>query len=134
MDSTAADLCPRIYLDDRFFSLVDHRFHYFIHCEDLDWCMAFRKAGWKILFVPDLEITHVKGVPTASRPYMVEYHKHRGMIYFYNKFFRHQYPGVLMWLVIMSVWLRFFGRCFKIWLFSLKNILKRTDDGGVKML
>jgi hypothetical protein len=29
------------------------------------------------------------------------------MLRFYRKFFRHQYPGVLMWLVMMGVWLRF---------------------------
>jgi hypothetical protein len=27
---------------------------YFLHCEDLDWCMRFRQKGWKILFVPNV--------------------------------------------------------------------------------
>ncbi len=26
---------------------------------------------------------------------------------FYRKFFRHEYPGVVMWLVVLGVWLRF---------------------------
>jgi len=39
----------------------------------------------------------------------VEWHKHKGMLRFYRKFFRHQYPGVLMGLVVSGVWLRFFG-------------------------
>jgi GT2 family glycosyltransferase len=26
---------------------------YFMHCEDLDWCMRFRQKGWQIWFVPD---------------------------------------------------------------------------------
>ncbi len=95
--------------------------NYFIHCEDLDWCMRFRKIGWKILFVPDVEIMHVKGVPTASNPFRVEYHKHRGMILFYNKFFRHQYPGIMMWMVVGSVWLRFLCRLPGLWLISLKQ-------------
>jgi hypothetical protein len=29
------------------------------------------------------------------------------MMRFYRKFFRHQYPGILMWLVGLGVWLRF---------------------------
>jgi hypothetical protein len=29
------------------------------------------------------------------------------MLRFYNKFFRHQYPGMLMVLVAAGVWLRF---------------------------
>ena len=80
---------------------------YFLHCEDLDWCMRFRKMGWKILFVPDAVVTHNKGGCSHSRPIFVEWHKHKGMIRFYRKFFRHQYPGVLMWLVVAGVWLRF---------------------------
>ena len=80
---------------------------YFLHCEDLDWCMRFRLAGWNILFVPSAKITHALGVCSKSRPFFVEWHKHCGMVRFYRKFFRHQYPGVVMWLVVSGVWLRF---------------------------
>jgi len=80
---------------------------YFLHCEDLDWCMRFREKGWKILFVPNVEISHAKGECSYPRPVRVEWHKHKGMIRFYRKFFRHQYPLVLMWCVICMVWLRF---------------------------
>jgi GT2 family glycosyltransferase len=80
---------------------------YFLHCEDLDWCMRFRQKKWKILFVPAARITHALGICGRSRPIFVEWHKHKGMLRFYNKFFRHQYPGVLMVLVAAGVWLRF---------------------------
>ena len=80
---------------------------YFLHCEDLDWCMRFRQAGWKILFVPSAHILHALGVSSRGRPIFVEWHKHKGMVRFYRKFFRHQYPGVLMGLVVAGVWLRF---------------------------
>jgi len=80
---------------------------YFLHCEDLDWCMRFRRKGWKILFVADARVMHYQGVCSRSRPVFVEWHKHRGMMRFYRKHFRHQYPGVLMWLVGIGVWLRF---------------------------
>ncbi len=80
---------------------------YFMHCEDLDWCMRFRQSGWSILFVPDVEITHIGGVCSISRPILVEYYKHKGMVRFYNKFFRHRYPRGLMPLVILAVWTRF---------------------------
>jgi len=80
---------------------------YFLHCEDLDWCMRFRQKGWKILFVPDVAITHAKGTCSHARPVRVEWHKHKGMVRFYRKFFRHQYPLPLMWCVICAVWLRF---------------------------
>lgn len=80
---------------------------YFLHCEDLDWCMRFRQKGWKILFVPSAKITHALGVCGQNRPLFVEWHKHKGMMRFYHKFFRYQYPGVLMGLVAAGVWLRF---------------------------
>lgn len=79
---------------------------YFLHCEDLDLCMRYRAAGYRILFVPSARLTHYKGVCSQAQPMKVEWHKHRGMLRFYHKFFRHQYPGPLMWLVNLSVALR----------------------------
>lgn len=80
---------------------------YFLHCEDLDWCMRFRQKGWKIVFVPNAKITHALGACGKDRKLFVEWHKHKGMIRFYRKFFQRQYPGVLMGLVVVGVWLRF---------------------------
>ncbi|MBW8305973.1 MAG: glycosyltransferase family 2 protein [Thiobacillus sp.] len=82
---------------------------YFLHCEDLDWCMRFRQHGWRILFVPDAPVVHHHGHCSRARPIFVEWYKHKGMVRFYRKFFRHQYPGALMWLVEAGVWLRFGG-------------------------
>ena len=80
---------------------------YFLHCEDLDWCMRFRQKGYRIVFVPDARIMHALGVCGRARPIFVEWHKHKGMMRFYRKFFRHQYPGILMGLVALGVWMRF---------------------------
>jgi GT2 family glycosyltransferase len=80
---------------------------YYLHCEDLDWCMRFRRRGWKIMFVPDARVIHYKGTCSKKRPIFVEWHKHKGMMRFYGKFFRHKYPGVLLWIVGFGVWLRF---------------------------
>ena len=80
---------------------------YFLHCEDLDLCMRFRQKGWKILFVPDAKTVHFQGACSRLYPIFVEWHKHKGMMRFYRKFFRHQYPGLLMWVVTLGIWLRF---------------------------
>ena len=80
---------------------------YFLHCEDLDFSMTLRGKGWKIMFVPDARIVHDRGGCSRARPIFVEWHKHRGMMRFYRKFFQHQYPGPLMWLVALGIWLRF---------------------------
>jgi len=91
---------------------------YFMHCEDIDWCMRFRQAGWNILFVPGVAVTHFKGTCSKGRPIKVLYHMHRGMIRFYRKFFRQQYPSPLMASVALTVWSRFL-------LLAAKELIKR---------
>ena len=80
---------------------------YFLHCEDLDWCERFRRAGWKVLFVPDVAVVHDQGHSSRDRPIRVLWYKHRGMLRYYRKFFRDQYPLPFLWLVSAGVWLRF---------------------------
>jgi len=101
--SGACMLVKREAIDD--FGLMDER--YFLHCEDLDYCMRARRRGWDILFVPDAPVVHHKGVCSRDRELFVEWHKHRGMIRFYRTHFRHQYPAGLMHAVACGVWLRF---------------------------
>lgn len=80
---------------------------YFLHCEDLDLCMRFRQNDWKILFVPNAPVTHYQGTCSHARPYFVAWHKHRGMMRFYQKFFHDHYPAYVTPLIIGGVWLRF---------------------------
>lgn len=80
---------------------------YFLHCEDLDWFMRFRAQHFTILFIPEIEVVHVKGVCSRNRPIITLWYKHRGMVRFYRKFFRHRYPSLLFLSVILAVWLRF---------------------------
>jgi hypothetical protein len=101
--SGACMLVKREAIND--FGLMDEG--YFLHCEDLDLCMRARAHDWQILFVPDAPIVHHKGGCSRQRPVFVEWHKHRGMVRFYRKHFRHNYPAGLMELVILGVWLRF---------------------------
>lgn len=80
---------------------------YFLHCEDLDWCKRFAISNWRILFVPDASVTHVKGASSTSDPVFVEWHKHLGMLRFYEKFYSGDYPRPMMWLVSVGIWLHF---------------------------
>ena len=85
--------------------LFDER--YFLHCEDLDWCLRFQQGGYRVIFVPDAKVVHEKGVSSNSRPFMTEYYKHRGMVRFYRKFLREKYSPILFYLILASVWLRY---------------------------
>ncbi|MFO1378913.1 MAG: glycosyltransferase family 2 protein [Chitinivorax sp.] len=79
---------------------------YFLHCEDIDWCARFTLAGFRILFVPQISIVHYQGTCSNSRPLRVEWHKHRGMLRFYRKFYARRYPLPLMLAVYAFVCVR----------------------------
>ena len=79
---------------------------YFMHCEDLDLCMRFRLGGWKIFFVPSARVTHYAGTCSKTRPLFVEWHKHRGMVRYINKFLGDRYATPVRWLIISGVWMR----------------------------
>jgi GT2 family glycosyltransferase len=80
---------------------------YFLHVEDLDYCMRFARKGWRILFVPDAVAVHVKGASSSGRPIFVEWHKHKGMVRFLDKFYADRHSLPLMWLVKTGIWFRF---------------------------
>jgi len=77
---------------------------YFLHCEDLDWCLRFTQAGYTVLFVPSVNVVHHKGACGVGIPLQVELHKSRGMTRFYRKFHG---GGPLYWLVAAGVWIRY---------------------------
>jgi GT2 family glycosyltransferase len=80
---------------------------YFLHCEDLDWFVRFRRERWRIYLVPDAEAVHHKGVCSVGRPISVLWHKHRGMTRFFRKFQFRDYPLPLSLLVMFGIWLHF---------------------------
>ncbi len=80
--------------------------NYFLHCEDLDWCLRFTQKKWRIMFEPNAKIIHAKGACSKQRPFFVEWHKHKGMFRFYKKFFYNSYPKPLHLIINLGVALR----------------------------
>lgn len=85
---------------------------YFFYGEDLDFCLELEKKGWKIYFVPQVRITHYKGVSsgikkvskditTAGKDTRIFATKHRflAMKILYNKQYINKYPKIVAWLV-----------------------------------
>jgi nucleoside-diphosphate-sugar epimerase/GT2 family glycosyltransferase len=101
---------------------------YFLHCEDLDWCMRFSLKGYKVLFVPDVEVIHHQGYSSKQRPIRVMWHMHKGMMRFYNKFFLRRYPWPMVIIVALGVWFRFlvlvFQHLFRGFVAFLCNVYK----------
>jgi GT2 family glycosyltransferase len=69
--------------------------------------MRFQQRDWKILFVPDVTAIHRKGVSSRNRSLRVEWHKHRGMMRFYRKFFSTLHPPWMSMFLFLGVWTRF---------------------------
>ncbi|WP_353075724.1 glycosyltransferase family 2 protein [Stenotrophomonas sepilia] len=59
---------------------------YRLHAEDLDLCRRASEAGAVVAIANDLQVTHVRGVSSRSRPFFVEWHKHKGLWRYFQKF------------------------------------------------
>jgi GT2 family glycosyltransferase len=59
---------------------------YRLHAEDLDLCRRAREASAVVAIANDLRVVHVRGVSSRSRPFFVEWHKHRGLWRYFRRF------------------------------------------------
>lgn len=69
---------------------------YFLHWEDVDLCHRFSRAGYGILFVPDVEVLHYKGHCSSDQRARVEWHKNFGLLRFLRKNFFSPIAGLLL--------------------------------------
>lgn len=59
---------------------------YRLHFEDLDLCRRVRNAGHRVAVANTVRVPHLKGSSSRRRPLWVEWHKHRGLWRYYNRF------------------------------------------------
>ena len=74
--------------------LMDER--YFMYAEDVDFCAAVRAVGWKVLFTPSVQVTHVRGQSRATAFTETERAYRRSQIAFYEKH-HPRWAGWLRW-------------------------------------
>jgi GT2 family glycosyltransferase len=80
--------------------LFDERF--FMYTEDVDLCVALRRRGRKILFVPQSEIVHLRGRSAARNP-ATEQLRRRSQIAYYEK----HHPA---WVPLLKAYLKLTGK------------------------
>jgi hypothetical protein len=58
--------------------------HYFMYCEDVDWCYRVHEGGFKVVYLPQGVVTHAIGKSTdqAAKRMIVRFH--RSMLRFYR--------------------------------------------------
>lgn len=64
--------------------LLDEEF--FLFCEDVDWCLRARRAGWKAVYLPEAVVIHY--MEKRSNAYQATLAHHRSMFRFYRKHLR----------------------------------------------
>lgn len=80
---------------------------YRLHAEDLDLCRRAREAGACVAVANDVPVLHVRGVSSRSRPWFVEWHKHRGLARYFLRFEAPRRGWPLRLLVLATIWARF---------------------------
>jgi N-acetylglucosaminyl-diphospho-decaprenol L-rhamnosyltransferase len=68
---------------------------YFMYVEDVDLCTRLRRAGWQVLFSPELEVVHQIGVSTRGQRGRMAF-AHSDSIYRYYTKYRVGGTGVLL--------------------------------------
>jgi GT2 family glycosyltransferase len=58
---------------------------YFMYTEDVDFCAAIRARGRRVLFVPEVEVVHLRGRSAAAAPAATRDHYRRSQLAFYQK-------------------------------------------------
>ncbi len=80
---------------------------YRLHAEDLDLCRRARQAGALVAVANDVQVVHLRGVSSRSRPLFVEWHKHRGLWRYFRRFDAARTPWHARAAVWCATWLRF---------------------------
>ena len=79
---------------------------YFWNGEDIDFCYKLKEAGWKIMYLPDVKITHFKGSSAkATKDTRLKWalNSTQVMELFYKKHLASKYPFFVNWLVYLGI-------------------------------
>lgn len=89
---------------------------FFMYCEDMDWCLRARQAGWRVTYFPHSRVTHIIGRSSDKAADRMIVAHHRSMWRFYKKhraFFAPTIAPVLRPLVPAGIALRAGVRIFR---------------------
>ena len=97
---------------------------YFLHVEDVDFCMRVEKAGGIILYDPHVKVMHQKSSSDVF-PGFIEWHKAKSFCIYFDKHFHNQYPKWILTIFATAIYLRFGLRLVPTtisWLFNRTNL------------
>ncbi len=94
---------------------------YFLYAEDLDLCFRMKKAGFKVMYVPNVKVLHHKGISSGIKAHsqelsITEFQSraralnsfYATMRIFYQKHLARDYPFFINWLVYLGINIKWF--------------------------
>jgi N-acetylglucosaminyl-diphospho-decaprenol L-rhamnosyltransferase len=81
--------------------LLDEGF--FMYCEEIDWCLRIKSAGWEIVCDPGAEIVHYVGRSTSQFRDQMYVELHRSRYRLYEKHYTASFRRAARWLVALGV-------------------------------
>ena len=108
--------------------------NYFLHVEDVDFCLRLREAGGEVYFAPKTDIIHFKSSSRANR-LRVEAMKAKSLVRYFWTHFKEPYPDIFLALVSGLVWLAFGVKALGILakrFLSFAGFRARAGRGGMR--
>jgi len=99
--------------------------NFIMYGDDLDWCYRIKQSGWRICYVPDVQIVHLGGQSSRSLPWKCIILFYRAMAIFYRKHYAKNHNFVMNYVV-------YAGICLKAGISLCINILRREKVVGSK--
>ncbi|MBK5244419.1 MAG: glycosyltransferase family 2 protein [Eubacteriaceae bacterium] len=90
-------MVPRKVIDE--VGMLDE--DYFMYGEDVDWCYRIKKAGYQVMYYPEVRIFHHKkasGIQKRNPEVVAAFYD--SMSIFYNKHYQNKYNKLTRWCVI----------------------------------
>lgn len=92
---------------------------FFMFGEDIDLCLRIKKAGFKVIYDPEVKIIHYKGISHGLKKHSKDLSQagretktramnafYDAMLIFYNKHYKNSYPFFVNWLVYLGIYLK----------------------------
>lgn len=79
---------------------------YFMYGEDLDWCYRFKLYGWRIVYVADAVVHHIKRASSRQRPVQSIVNFYDAMRIFFRRYYADTTPAPVRWLIETGITLK----------------------------
>jgi glycosyltransferase involved in cell wall biosynthesis len=76
---------------------------YFMYGEDLDWCFRFKQYGWRIVYVADAVVHHVKRASSRQQPVQTIHYFYEAMRIFFRRYYARTTPTPVRWIIEFGI-------------------------------